>query len=46
VLLFRNYGNSILILIIIGFSIVFNWMITFFLRSKERESLAVRNLFV
>jgi UDP-GlcNAc:undecaprenyl-phosphate GlcNAc-1-phosphate transferase len=46
VLLFRNYGNSILILIIIGFSIVFNWMITFFLRSKEPESLAVRNLFV
>ncbi len=25
---------------------VFNWMITFFLRSKERENLALRNLFV
>ncbi len=46
VLLLKNYGNSILILIIVSVSLVFNWMITFFLRSKERESLALKNLFV
>jgi len=26
--------------------LLFNWTITFFLRSKERESLALRNLFI
>jgi UDP-N-acetylmuramyl pentapeptide phosphotransferase/UDP-N-acetylglucosamine-1-phosphate transferase len=46
VLLFRNYGDSVLIILIIAVSIVFNWLITFFIRSKERESLALRNLFV
>jgi hypothetical protein len=46
VLLLSSYGNSILIVLIIAVSLVFNWMITFFLRSKERESLALRNLFV
>jgi UDP-GlcNAc:undecaprenyl-phosphate GlcNAc-1-phosphate transferase len=46
VVLFKSYGNTILILLIILVSFVFNWMITFFLRSKERESLALRNLFV
>jgi UDP-GlcNAc:undecaprenyl-phosphate GlcNAc-1-phosphate transferase len=46
VLLFKGYGNSVLILLIVLVSLVFNWMITFFLRSKERESLALRNLFV
>ena len=45
VLLFKNYGNSVLIALIILVSLVFNWLITFFIRSKERESLAVRNLF-
>jgi UDP-N-acetylmuramyl pentapeptide phosphotransferase/UDP-N-acetylglucosamine-1-phosphate transferase len=46
VLLFKNYGNSTLIILITLVSLVFNWMITFFLRSKKRESLALRNLFV
>ncbi len=46
VLLLNNYGNSVLIVLIILVSLVFNWMITFFLRSKERESLALKNLFV
>jgi UDP-N-acetylmuramyl pentapeptide phosphotransferase/UDP-N-acetylglucosamine-1-phosphate transferase len=46
VLLFKNYGNSLLIILIISVSLVFNWLITFFIRSKERESLAIRNLFV
>jgi UDP-GlcNAc:undecaprenyl-phosphate/decaprenyl-phosphate GlcNAc-1-phosphate transferase len=46
VLLLKEYTNSVLILLIIGMSMVFNWMITFFIRSKERESMALRNLFV
>lgn len=46
VLLLKGYGNTILIVLIVLMSLVFNWLITFFLRSKERESLALRNLFV
>jgi UDP-N-acetylmuramyl pentapeptide phosphotransferase/UDP-N-acetylglucosamine-1-phosphate transferase len=46
VLLLKNYGNSVLILLIIFVSLVFNWSITFFIRSRERESMAFRNLFV
>jgi UDP-GlcNAc:undecaprenyl-phosphate/decaprenyl-phosphate GlcNAc-1-phosphate transferase len=46
VLLFKSYGNTTLIVLILAVSLVFNWMITFFLRSKERSSLALRNLFV
>ena len=46
VILFHSYGNTILIVLITCTSIAFNWMITFFLRSKERESVQLRNLFV
>lgn len=46
VLLFKGYGNSFLIISIIGSFLAFNWMITFFLRSKEREIMVLRNLFV
>ena len=46
VILLKDYGNTILIISIIFVSMVFNWMITFFLRSKERESIAFKNLFV
>ncbi len=46
VLVLKSYGNSTLILLIIFLSLIFNWAITFFIRSKERESLALRNLFV
>lgn len=46
VLLFTSYGNSVLIILILGVSLAFNWMITFFIRSRERSSLALRNLFV
>jgi UDP-GlcNAc:undecaprenyl-phosphate/decaprenyl-phosphate GlcNAc-1-phosphate transferase len=42
----HNISNSMLIVIIFGMSMLFNWMITFLLRSKERESVALRNLFV
>jgi len=46
VLLFRDYGNSILIGMLSVVCLLFNWTITFFLRSKERESLALKNLFI
>jgi UDP-GlcNAc:undecaprenyl-phosphate GlcNAc-1-phosphate transferase len=46
VLWLRGYGNSILLGVILLVCLLFNWTITFFLRSKERESLALRNLFV
>ena len=46
VLLFGNIGNLMLIVIIVGSSMLFNWLITFLLRSKKRENLALRNLFV
>ncbi|HEY8929152.1 MAG TPA: MraY family glycosyltransferase [Mucilaginibacter sp.] len=42
----RAYSNTLLIVIILSMSLLFNWLITFFLRSKQRESLALRNLFV
>ena len=46
VLMFSDYGNSTLIILIVTVSLAFNWMITFFIRSKERETVALRNLFV
>jgi len=46
VILFSGYGNSTLIILIVTLSLVFNWMITFLIRSKEREGIALRNLFV
>lgn len=46
VLLLKDYGNSILLGLILVLSLLFNWAITFFIRSKERESHALRNLFV
>ena len=45
VLMFSNLGNSTLIMLISFVSLLFNWMITFLIRSKERENLALRNLF-
>jgi UDP-GlcNAc:undecaprenyl-phosphate GlcNAc-1-phosphate transferase len=32
--------------LILGVCLLFNWCISFFIRSKERENLALRNLFV
>jgi hypothetical protein len=43
---FTNLGNYTLILMIFLISMAFNWMVTFLLRSKEREQVALRNLFV
>lgn len=46
VLLFSGYGNSALIIMIVAVSLMFNWGITFFLRSKERRAMVFRNLFI
>ena len=46
VMLFASYGNSILMMLILLVSVLFNWMITFFIRSKERENVALKNLFI
>lgn len=44
-LLFSSFGSTVMI-VVIGFSsIMFNWTITFCLRSKERERVALRNFF-
>ncbi|RYU90158.1 undecaprenyl/decaprenyl-phosphate alpha-N-acetylglucosaminyl 1-phosphate transferase [Mucilaginibacter terrigena] len=43
---FAHLGNFALIILILSISILFNWAITFFLRTKEREKLSLRNLFV
>lgn len=46
VLLLRSYGNSVLLGLILAVCLLFNWTISFFIRSKVRENLALRNLFV
>jgi UDP-N-acetylmuramyl pentapeptide phosphotransferase/UDP-N-acetylglucosamine-1-phosphate transferase len=46
VLYFSNLSNTFLISVILFIPLVFNWVITFCLRSKEREQVALRNLFV
>jgi UDP-GlcNAc:undecaprenyl-phosphate GlcNAc-1-phosphate transferase len=46
VLLLKDYGNSVLIVLILLVSLVFNWIVTFLIRSKERSNVALRNLFV
>jgi UDP-GlcNAc:undecaprenyl-phosphate GlcNAc-1-phosphate transferase len=43
-ILFRSYGNSILLGLILGGCLLFNWGISFFIRSKERENMALRNI--
>jgi len=45
-LYFSHLGNFTLITLLFLFSIMFNWSITFFIRSKERDGLALRNLFI
>lgn len=43
---FAYLGNYVLIGTIFLISMLFNWLVTYLLRSKERESMALRNLFV
>jgi len=45
-LVFRSYGNQVLLGLILGVCLLFNWAVSFFIRSKERENLSLRNLFV
>jgi UDP-GlcNAc:undecaprenyl-phosphate GlcNAc-1-phosphate transferase len=45
-LFFSHLGNYTLIILIFLISVLFNWLITFLIRSKEREQVALRNLFV
>ncbi|MDB5155910.1 MAG: UDP-N-acetylmuramyl pentapeptide phosphotransferase/UDP-N-acetylglucosamine-phosphate transferase [Mucilaginibacter sp.] len=45
-LIFSNLGNFALIIIIFTISMLFNWGVTFMIRSKEREGVALRNLFI
>jgi UDP-GlcNAc:undecaprenyl-phosphate GlcNAc-1-phosphate transferase len=46
VLFFNDLSNTFLILVILLIPMVFNWTVTFCIRSKEREQVALRNLFV
>ena len=43
-ILFRSYGNTILLGLILAVCLLFNWAISFFIRSKERGNLALKNL--
>lgn len=46
VVLLRSYGNTILLGTILLICLLFNWAITFLIRSRERESMAFKNLFI
>ena len=46
VLSFNTYGNYVLVIVIFGLCLLFNWILTFLIRSKARHSHALRNLFV
>ncbi|MDN3584344.1 MraY family glycosyltransferase [Mucilaginibacter flavus] len=45
VFVFSGLNNSLLIVLILSVSIIANWIITFSLRSKERDRIALRNFF-
>jgi len=45
VLVLRGFGNSVLIGSVALVSLLFNWMITFLIRSREREHISLKNLF-
>lgn len=44
--LFSPYGNTIMILLVTLILMTFNWALTYFVRSKERENYRLKNLFV
>ena len=46
VFLMRNFGDTILIILIAFISLLFNCTITYLIRSKQREKLSLRNLFI
>lgn len=46
VLALNQYGNYLLVMLIFAVCLLFNWVLTFLIRSKERQGLALRNLFI
>ncbi len=46
VLMLSNYGNYMLVMLIFTICLLFNWALTFLIRSKERHGMALRNLFI
>lgn len=42
----NSYGNYVLIMFIFAMCLIANWVLTFMVRSKERHSVALRNLFI
>lgn len=44
--LLADYGNGFIILSVGFLLMLFNWALTYFIRSKDRESYTLRNLFV
>lgn len=45
-LVFSKFGNTVMIVVITGSSMLFNWLITFLIRCKERQRYSLKNLFV
>lgn len=43
---FSPYGNTIMILLVTIILMAFNWALTYFIRSKERDNYKLKNLFV
>lgn len=43
---FSPYGNTIMILLVTLILMAFNWALTYFVRSKERDNYKLKNLFV
>lgn len=46
VMVFSEFGNLVLMGVIVAISLLFNWAVTFYLRSRDRENTSLRNLFV
>lgn len=44
--LFAPYGNTLMILLVTLILMAFNWALTYFVRSKERDNYKLKNLFV
>nr|WP_121270590.1 MraY family glycosyltransferase [Pedobacter schmidteae] len=43
---FADYGNTVMIILVATTLILFNWLLTYFVRSKERDSYRLKNLFL
>ena len=45
-IIFVNFGDLVIIGCTVTVSLIFNWMLTYFIRSRARESYALRNFFI